>query len=77
MMRDRIAGFLSRLFLRVAVVDLYSTIEVLLFNSAHELTKPVGEQDPDIAELACVYERLTGWNAFEEIRRDEEMLRDQ
>lgn len=49
---------------------LHDAVQLLLINHHHELLKPAGEQDPEIAELAAVYEQLTGWDALEEIRQD-------
>lgn len=49
---------------------LHDAVQLLLINHHHELLKPAGEQDPEIAELAAVYQQLTGWDALEEIRQD-------
>lgn len=49
---------------------LHDAVQLLLINHHAELLKPAGEQDPEIAELAAVYEQLTGWDALREIRED-------
>lgn len=54
---------------------LHDTIRVLLLNHHHELLKPAGEQDAEIAELAQTYRRLTGWDALEEIAHHEAHVR--
>jgi hypothetical protein len=42
---------------------LHAAVELVLLNHLDLLNKPEGEQDPDLSELAYVYEQLTGFNA--------------
>lgn len=51
------------------VEALLAAVELVLLNHYDEINKPVGEQDPELAELAEVYEQLTGWTADQEINR--------
>lgn len=55
----------------LSVADLHKAIELVLLNHVDLIDKPAGEQDPDLAELADIYERLTGFDAVKEASRAE------
>jgi hypothetical protein len=42
---------------------LFTAVELVLLNHLDQIDKPEGEQDPELFELAYVYEQLTGFNA--------------
>lgn len=48
---------------------LREAVELVLLNHVWEIDQPPGQQDPDLAELAHVYQRLTGFDPIKEASR--------
>jgi hypothetical protein len=66
-MLDRLARWLRSRLLGAA---LRASIECVLFDHADELNDDAGTVDANLAELAFVYHRLTGWTPVHEETTD-------